>query len=52
MLTIANINWLVLLKEIIALYSENNLKPTNTLCGQNAKLLIVKEGGTYSYHKL
>jgi hypothetical protein len=36
-------------KEIVALYSENHTKPMNTFCGQNAELLIVKAGGTYSY---
>jgi hypothetical protein len=25
------------------------MKPVSTLCGQNAKLLIVNAGGTYSY---
>jgi hypothetical protein len=25
----------VLLREIIVVYSENHMKPTNTLCGQN-----------------
>jgi hypothetical protein len=34
----------------ITVYSENNTKLINTLCGQNAKLLIVKRGGTCSYH--
>jgi hypothetical protein len=28
-------------KEIIDVYSENHTKPLNTLCGQNAKLLII-----------
>jgi hypothetical protein len=37
-------------KEIITVYYENNMKPINTLCGQNAELLIVKTDGTYSYH--
>jgi hypothetical protein len=36
--------------EIIAVYTENHTKPINTPCGQNAELLIVKAGGTYSYH--
>jgi hypothetical protein len=29
-LTIAKINWLMLFKEIIAVYSENHAKPINT----------------------
>jgi hypothetical protein len=41
---------LIPFKEIIAVYSENHTKPTNTLCGQNVMLLNVKAGGTYSYH--
>jgi hypothetical protein len=41
----------MLFKEIIAVYSENHTKPLNTLCGQNAELLvIIKVGGIYSYH--
>jgi hypothetical protein len=30
--TITKINWLILLKEIIAVYSENHMKPINTKC--------------------
>jgi hypothetical protein len=48
--TITKIKWLTLFKEIIAVYSENNKKPKNTLCHQNADLLIVKADGTHSYH--
>jgi hypothetical protein len=39
----------MLFEKIIAVYTENHKKPTNILCGQNAKLLIAKAGGTYSY---
>jgi hypothetical protein len=46
-ITITKISWLILFKEIIAIYPE---KQINTLCGQNTKLLIVEAGGTYSYH--
>jgi hypothetical protein len=42
-------SWLTLFKEIIAVYSENHTKPINTLCRQNAELLIAEAGGTYSY---
>jgi hypothetical protein len=49
--SITKINYLMLFKEIIAVYSENHMKPINTLCGQNAELLIVKECGTYSYYE-
>jgi hypothetical protein len=48
--TITKINWLMLLKEIIAVHAENHTKPRNTQCGQNAELLNVKVDGTYSYH--
>jgi hypothetical protein len=46
------INWLTLFEEIIAVYNENHTKPINTLCGQNAEILIVKGGGIHSYHKV
>jgi hypothetical protein len=35
---------------IIADYSENDTIPINTICCQNAELLIAEVGGTYSYH--
>jgi hypothetical protein len=44
------INWLMLFKEIIAVYPKNRAKLINTLYAQNAELLNVKVGGTYSYH--
>jgi hypothetical protein len=37
----------MLFKEIIAVHIENHTKPIN----KNADLLIVKAGGTYSYHQ-
>lgn len=40
--SIANIKWLMLFKEITAIYSENYMKLTNTICWQNAELWIVK----------
>jgi hypothetical protein len=43
------LNWLMLSKEIIAVYSENQTKPINTFSGRNAKLLIIKESGRYNY---
>jgi hypothetical protein len=36
----------MLSREIIAVYSEKYMKPIDTLCGRNEKLLILKEGGT------
>jgi hypothetical protein len=39
----------MLVKEIIAVYTENNMKPINAFCGQEAEL-IFKAGGTYTYH--
>jgi hypothetical protein len=47
--SITKINWLELFREIIAVYSGNHTKLTNTE-DHNAELLIVKESGTYSYH--
>jgi hypothetical protein len=35
---------------MIAVYSDNHMKPTNALCGQDTELLTVKAGGTYTYH--
>jgi hypothetical protein len=48
--SMTTISWLMLSRKIFAVYSENHKKPTNTICEQNAELLIVKTGGTYSYH--
>jgi hypothetical protein len=44
------ISWLILFKEINAVYSDNYMKQINIFCGQNAELLIVKAGGTLSYY--
>jgi hypothetical protein len=44
--TITKIYFLTLFKEIISVYSENNTK----LIIQNADLLTVKAGRTYTYH--
>jgi hypothetical protein len=44
--TITKINWLTLFKEIIAVYSENYAKPSNT----NIALQIVKHAETYNFH--
>jgi hypothetical protein len=41
----------MMFEEIIVVCSENYTKPRNTLCWQNAELLVVKAGGTYSNHK-
>jgi hypothetical protein len=38
----------MLFREIIAVYSENRKKPINILRAQNAELLNVEAGGTYS----
>jgi hypothetical protein len=37
-------------KEMIEVYSENNIEAINTLCGQNADLLNVKAGGACGHH--
>jgi hypothetical protein len=43
------INWFMLFREIIAVYSENQTKSINAHCRQYAELLNVETGGTYSY---
>jgi hypothetical protein len=40
----------MLFTETITVCSENDTKPINTLCGQNAELINVKASGTYNYH--
>jgi hypothetical protein len=41
----------MLFRETVAVYCENHKKHADTLCGQNAELFYVKEGGgTYSNH--
>jgi hypothetical protein len=35
--SITMINWLMLFRKIIAIYSENHMKPINTLYGQNTE---------------
>jgi hypothetical protein len=40
----------MLFEEIIAVYSDNHVKPKNTYCGQNSELLIIISSGTLSYH--
>ena len=41
---------LMLYREIIAVCSQIHTKHINTLCGQNAKIVNVKPGDTYSNH--
>jgi hypothetical protein len=41
----------MLFKEIIALYSENYMKPVNTLGGKNAESFIVQVGYIQSVRK-
>jgi hypothetical protein len=43
-------NWLILLREIINVYSENHVKPINSLWVKSAELFNVKAGGIYLYH--
>jgi hypothetical protein len=41
----------MLFKEIIAVYSENHMKHEQAIvCGQSARTLIIKAGGTQVYH--
>jgi hypothetical protein len=44
------ISCLILVKEIIAVYSENHMEPVDTLNGQNTASLYVKVGGIYAFH--
>jgi hypothetical protein len=37
---------LMLFRETVAVYSENHMEHTNTLCGQNAEIFNVQVGGT------
>jgi hypothetical protein len=48
--TVTKINWLMLFKGIINVYSDNLMKGVNVLCEKGAKLFIVKLGGKYNYH--
>jgi hypothetical protein len=44
-ITVTKINWLMLFKEIIAVYSEKHTKPINTKCS----ITDCQSGGSYSY---
>jgi hypothetical protein len=44
----AEIRWLMVLKEITTVFYESYTEPINTFCGQNAELLIIKAGSTYT----
>jgi hypothetical protein len=39
---------LMLFRETVAVYCENHIKHTDTLCGQNAEFWYIKAGGAYS----
>jgi hypothetical protein len=43
------INWLILFKEIITVYSVNRMRSINTFCGQNTEGFSVKVHSAYSY---
>jgi hypothetical protein len=40
----------MIFRDVIAVYSENHIRPISTPCGGNAGLLDVKARGTYIYH--
>jgi hypothetical protein len=40
----------MLFGEAVAVYCENHIEHTDTLCGQNAEILKINECGTHSYH--
>jgi hypothetical protein len=44
------IDCIMLTREIITVYFEHHTTPISVLCGQNAELLNVTAGGTYSYN--
>jgi hypothetical protein len=48
--TITKINWLMLFKEIITVYSDCESHTNPRKKKQNGQLLIVKAGGMYKYH--
>jgi hypothetical protein len=39
----------MLLRETVAVYCENHMEHTDTLCEQNAEFLHAEAGGTYGY---
>jgi hypothetical protein len=49
--TIKKINWLMLYREIIAVYSEIYKKQVNKFCGQNLQLLNAKGGGANQQYR-
>lgn len=48
--SVTKISWLVLVKELISVYSESRTKYSKTLFEIKAEIDIVIAGGTYSYH--
>jgi hypothetical protein len=46
--TVTKINWLMLFKEIIAVYFENHTKNIKSLCEQDKELLNVTAGDTHT----
>jgi hypothetical protein len=50
MFPLQKVTLIMLFREISIVYSENHIKPINTLCGQNPEVLNVKGSFTYIYH--
>jgi hypothetical protein len=48
--SVTKVNYFMLFKKIIDVYSENHVKPINTHSGKNAELLNVKACGIYRCH--
>jgi hypothetical protein len=48
--SITSINWLMLFREVVAVYSENHTKPRICSVDREHELLNVKAGGAYSMH--
>jgi hypothetical protein len=40
----------MLFGETVAVYCENHMEHTHTLCGRNAEFQYAKTGGTYTNH--
>jgi hypothetical protein len=50
-ISIIKSNWLMLFREIVAVYCLKRTKHTNTLWGHNAGFINVKAGDVHSYHR-
>jgi len=49
-LSLLKTNRLLLLRQIVAVYCENDMKDMNWQCGEKMQFLTVAEGGAIIYH--